>query len=441
MIAGGMNSPTGPLDMGTVTRAEAAVLGACEVASPLGREVPDRMILPGAGADEPYIDFERAGPRNRLYFDPARSRAGIVTCGGLCPGLNNVLRSLFFELHHRYGVPEILGFRYGYAGLDPSNGLAPVRMTPEVVHGIHNVGGTILGTSRGPVNAVVAIDYLMRLGVDMLFCVGGDGTLRGAHALHEEAVRRGYPLSVIGIPKTVDNDIEYVWRTFGYSTAVEEAAHIIDSAHVEATSHLNGIGLVKLMGREAGFLACGATLASQDVNFALIPEVPFELDGEQGLLRLLERRLRAKQHAVIVIAEGAAQDHVAGNGNGTDASGNVKLKDCGVWLKDRIEEYFKTRRVPISLKYFDPSYIVRSSRANKDDALLCDQFARYAAHAAMAGRTDIVVGLWYNVFVHVPIPMVMRRARRVGEHGEVWSAVLAATGQPAHIGTAAPVPA
>lgn len=416
------------------TTAAVRTLGPCQIASPLGREVPERITLPGPGASDGAIEFERAGPRHEIFFDPAKTRAAIVTCGGLCPGLNNVLRSVFLELHHRYGVPAVLGIRYGYAGLDPANRLDPITLTPELVHGIHNTGGTILGTSRGPVNPAAALDFLEQRRVNILFCVGGDGTQRGAHLLHEEALRRNYPLAVIGIPKTVDNDIEFVWRTFGYSSAVEEAAHIIDAAHVEAKSFLNGIGLVKLMGREAGFLACGATLASQEVNYTLIPEVPFELDGEGGLLPLLEKRLKASQHAVIAIAEGAAQHLIPGGGHGADASGNAKLKDSGVWLKGRIEAHFAERGIPINLKYFDPSYLVRSRPANKDDALLCDQFARYAVHAAMAGRTDVVVGLWYNVFIHVPIEMVISRQRRVVPTGEIWSAVLAATGQPAQIG-------
>jgi 6-phosphofructokinase 1 len=422
----------------TTTVAAVPNLGPCQVPSPIGREVPEHISLPGAAPEDGVIQFERAGPRHEIFFEPSKTRAAIVTCGGLSPGLNNVLRSMFYELHHRYGVSAVLGVRYGFAGLDPANRLDPVIMNSELVHGIHNQGGTILGTSRGPVNPAAALDFLEQRRVNILFCVGGDGTQRGAHILHEEAVRRGYPLAVVGIPKTVDNDIEFVWRTFGYATAVQEAAHIIDAAHVEAKSHRNGIGLVKLMGRDAGFLAAGATLASQEVNYTLIPEVPFELEGETGLLRHLEQRLARSQHAVIVIAEGAAQNLVPGGNGGTDASGNSKLKDSGVWLKEQIESYFAARRIPVSLKYFDPSYIVRSRPANKDDALLCDQFARYAVHAAMAGRTDVVVGTWYNVFVHVPIPMVISRHRRVVPSGELWSAVLAATGQPSEIGVCAP---
>jgi 6-phosphofructokinase 1 len=409
---------------------EVESLGERRFASPISREVADRIVLPGPVPDGPGIDFERAGPRRRIFFDPAHTRAAIATCGGLCPGLNNVLRSVFLELHHRYGVQDVLGIRYGYAGLDPANGFEPLRLTCEAVDDIHSQGGTVLGTSRGPVDPKVAVDFLQNAGVNVLFCVGGDGTQRGAHVLWQEARHRGYPLAVVGIPKTVDNDIEYVWRTFGFSTAVEEAAYVIDSAHAEAKSVLNGVGLVKLMGRDAGFIACGATLASQEVNFTLIPESPFDLEGERGFLNQLHNRLAERRHAVIAVAEGAGQNLVGGSELGRDASGNPRLKDVGLFLKDRIERYFAARAFPVIVKYFDPSYIVRSRPANKDDALLCDQFARNAVHAAMAGRTDVLIGLWYNVFVHVPIAMATASKRRVTPGGEVWSAVLAATGQP-----------
>lgn len=405
-------------------------LGECGFPSPLTRQVPERIVLPGPGQSEPGIDFERAGPRKRIFFDPARTRAAIATCGGLSPGLNGVLRSVFLELYHRYGVRDVIGIRYGYAGLNPANGHEPVPLTCDLVDRIHAQGGTVLGTSRGPVDPRAAVDFLQNTGVNVLFCVGGDGTQRGAHTLHEEASRRGYPLAVVGIPKTIDNDIDYVWRTFGFSTAIEEAADVIDSAHAEASSVLNGIGLVKLMGRDAGFIACGATLASQEVNFTLIPEVPFELEGERGLLNVLHKRLSERRHAVIVVAEGAGQDLIGGSGLGRDPSGNPRLKDIGIFLKDRIEQYFIRHGFPVIVKYFDPSYIVRSRPANKDDALLCDQFARHAAHAAMAGRTDVLIGLWHNVFVHVPIAMATASKRHVRPGGEAWSAVLAATGQP-----------
>lgn len=373
--------------------------------------------------------FEQAGPRAKLYFHPREVRAGIVTCGGLCPGLNNVIRSLYMELHHGYGVDEIYGFRWGYHGLDPRNGEEPVRLTQDLVDDIHTEGGTILGTSRGPVDLHVAVTYLAQLGTNVLFCVGGDGTQRGALALYREAERRGYQLAVVGIPKTIDNDIQYVDHTFGYLTAVEEARRVIESAHVEARSVRNGVSVVKLMGREAGFIACGATIASQDVNFCLIPEVAFTLEGDGGFLHALEERLARRRHAVIVVAEGAGQELMGGRSNEVDASGNRKLKDIGQFLCEQIRMYFAARGTPLMLRYFDPSYMIRSRPADSEDAQLCDRFARAAVHAAMAGKTAVVIGNIGGAFVHVPMELVVGAQKRVNPEGELWHAVLAATGQ------------
>jgi 6-phosphofructokinase 1 len=378
--------------------------------------------------------FERAGPREAIFFSPAATKAAIVTCGGVCPGLNNVIRTLYHQLHHGYGVRHVLGIPYGYHGLDPKNRYAPMELSTRLVSEIHRSGGTLLGTSRGPVEAGVMVDYLFSLGVNILFCIGGDGTQRGALTIHEEARRRGYPLAVVGVPKTIDNDIQFVWRTFGYLTAIEEAREVIDCAHNEARGVNNGVGLVKLMGRESGFIAAGATVASGEVNLTLVPEVPFALEGEHGVLEWLRRRLEQRRHAVIVVAEGAGQDLMPRRAVEYDASGNVKFADIGVFLKDRITEWFKERGIPVGVKYIDPSYAIRSRPANCDDALLCDQLARHAAHAAMAGKSGIVVGNWFNVFTHVPTPVAVREKKKIDPHSEIWTSVLAATGQPAWLG-------
>jgi len=378
----------------------------------------------------PELLFELAGPRAKLFFDPKQTRAGIVTCGGLCPGLNDVIRSLFLELHHAYGVKEVLGFRGGYQGLDPARSAEPIVLTPEFVNGIHQQGGTLLGTSRGPVDISFAVDNLIRRGVSILFTIGGDGTQRGGNALFQEAKQRGYALSVVGIPKTVDNDVAFVSRTFGYLTAVQEAAKVLDCAHTEARGVQNGISLIKLMGRHAGFLAAGATVASQDVNFTLVPEVPFKLDGPRGFLAALKERILERSHAVVVAAEGAGQDLTGTTEDQRDASGNVKLKDVALFLRERIEAYFKSENIPMVMRYFDPSYLVRSSPANSEDSILCDLFARHAAHAAMAGKTGLVIGYLHDRFIHVPIELLTSRKKRLDPDSFAWRAVLAATGQP-----------
>lgn len=385
---------------------------------------------PGEPTDEGFL-FELAGPREHLFFDPRTSRAGIVTCGGLCPGLNNVIRSLFRELHDGYGVPEILGFRMGYRGLDPARALEPFMLSHSMVDDIHKHGGTYLGTSRGPVDIDAAVTNLIARKINMLFCIGGDGTQRGASALYEACKARGHSLAVVGVPKTIDNDVRHVNRTFGYLTALEESRRVIDAAHTEARSVHNGIALVKLMGRHAGFIAAGATIASQDVNFTLVPEVPFALDGPDGFLAALKRRILNRGHAVIVVAEGAGQDLFPNEPRRTDASGNVKLYDIGDFLGAAIEGFFAAEQVPIRLRYFDPGYQIRSRPANCEDAVLCDQFARLAVHAAMAGKTGLVVGLLHGMFIHVPTELIVSKTKRLNPEGPLWQAVLATTRQPA----------
>ena len=387
-----------------------------------------RDLRAPAGAEEL---FELAGPRPKLFFDPAQTRAGIVTCGGLCPGLNNVIRSLFFELHHAYGVAEVLGFRGGYQGLDPSRGPEPVVLTPEFVDQIHHHGGTILGTSRGPVDMATAVENLIRRDVHILFTVGGDGTQRGAKELFEQARRRGHSLSVVGIPKTIDNDVAFVAITFGYLTAVEEAAKVLERAHTEARSVHNGLALVKLMGRHAGFIAAGATVANHDVNFTLIPEVPFKLEGKNGFLTALKDRIQKRRHAVVVVAEGAGQELFEESSMDRDASGNIKLKDVGLFLREQIESYFREANIPIAMRYFDPSYAIRSSPANAADSILCDLYARNAVHAAIAGKTGLVIGYLHDTFIHIPIEMLVGETKHIEPESILWSAVLAATGQSA----------
>jgi 6-phosphofructokinase 1 len=414
-------------------------LGPATHASPLPYAVPDDLLVPadlqwpGGSPPADLVLFEKAGPRRRLFFDPARTRAAIVTCGGLCPGLNNVIRSVTRELRRSYGVPSVLGIRGGYRGLDPARGRPPVELTESLVEDIHRDGGTLLGTSRGPVDIGTAVDFLVAQRIDILFTVGGDGTQRGGQALFDEARARGYALAVVGIPKTIDNDVRFVSRTFGFGTAVAEAVRVIASAHTEARCVHNGVAVVKLMGRHAGFIAAAATVASQDVNFCLVPEVPLVLDGEAGLLAALERRLRITDHAVIVAAEGAGQDLLGASGE-RDASGNPKLQDIGLYLKERLNAHFQARGIEMQLRYFDPSYQIRGCPADTEDALLCDRLARHAVHAAMAGKTGLVVSYLNGQFVHVPVEQITRGSKRLDLEGELWRAVLSSTGQPARWG-------
>ncbi|RMG42713.1 MAG: ATP-dependent 6-phosphofructokinase [Acidobacteria bacterium] len=429
-------------------------LGPAEVPSPMQAVAPPSAFVddaPGilldtdwekvrarieAGEEPPCL--EPAGPRRRLFFRPREVRAAIVTCGGLCPGINDVVRAVVLTLHWHYGVREIFGIRYGLRGFATGDA-PPLRLTPEVVRTIHHQGGSFLGSSRGTPPPERIAEVIERRSIDQLYMVGGDGTQRAALAISEAARRRGLNLAVIGIPKTIDNDIPLVDRTFGFTTAISVARHAVDAAHAEAEGAYNGVGVVRLMGREAGFIAAHAALASGEANFVLVPEVPFGLDGPDGFLAHLERRVAERRHAVVVVAEGAGQDLLAEERRrlGCDASGNPRLADIGGYLCRRIREHFRAAGLPLTLKYIDPGYTIRSAPAVAFDAIYAQQLGQNAVHAAMAGKTEMLVGRVHGRQVHVPIRLVTRLRKRIDPGGLLWRAVLQSTGQPARMGGAA----
>jgi len=384
--------------------------------------------------DQPAVTrdqvFEKAGPREHIYFSPQHVHAGIVTCGGLCPGLNDVIRAIVRSLSYRYGVHRISGIKYGYKGFLPEYGFDIKPLDMDVVDDIHKIGGTILGTARGGGKQVSEIvDAMERLNLNMLFTIGGDGTQRGSLDIANEITRRGLKIALVGIPKTVDNDFSFIDKSFGFDTAVTKAVEAVTAAHMEAHSQINGIGLVKLMGRESGFIAAHTALASHEVNFVLIPEVPFDLEGPKGLLAHLEKRLVKRHHAVIVVAEGAMQDVLAKDAK-TDASGNLKLVDVGTYLRDKIQAYFDAKKMEINLKYIDPSYTIRSSPAVPVDSIYCERLGNAAVNAAMAGKTKVLIGLVNNEFVHLPTQVAVSRRRHVDPEGSLWRDTLEATHQP-----------
>jgi len=379
--------------------------------------------------------FELAGPRKNIFFDPSHVKAAIVTCGGLCPGINNVIRTLVFEMYYRYGVRSIMGIRYGYRGFIPKYGYEPIPLRPDDVKDIHERGGSALSSSRGEQDEKEVVDFLQRKGISLLFTIGGDGTLRGALAIHREIQKRGLPIAVVGIPKTIDNDIAFVERTFGLETAFTMAAESIRTAHTEAIGAPNGVGIVKVMGRMSGYIAANAALAMNEVNFCLIPEVPFGLEGSFGLFALTEQRLRQRDHCVIIVAEGAGQEYVEDKSGKKDDSGNVVLGDIGVFLKDRIKKYFKEHTdLYVNIKYIDPSYMVRAVPANAHDAIYCIQLAQNAVHAGMAGKTGVIIGQWNGQFTHVPIALATSRRKVLSPEDPLWLSVLESTGQPVKIG-------
>ena len=373
--------------------------------------------------------LELAGPREKIYFAPAKTKAGIVTCGGLCPGLNDVIRAVVLTLWNNYGVRDIFGFQFGYKGLIEEYGIDPLKLNPNVVKDIHNQGGTMLGSSRGNGDRKAEmVDTIEKYGLNILFTLGGDGTQKGALDLSREVRKRGLDCVVVGIPKTIDNDLSYVERTFGFATAVSKACESVASAHTEACGAPGGIGLVKVMGRESGFIAAAAALAMNDVDFVLIPEVDFDLEGKNGLLAALKAKLAERGHALILVAEGAGQD--IATSVGTDASGNKLLGDIGVILKAKIKEYMKAEGIEHTVKYIDPSYIIRSTPAIPVDSIYCARLGANAVHAAMCGKTGMLVSMMQNRHVHVPIELCVQKRNVVDLDGPLWRDVVLATGQP-----------
>lgn len=421
---------------------EVKELGERTVPSPMGhfieraRQDPQviqnshRVMKSVYSEDAPVEEsFVKAGLRGNLFFDPKKTKAAVVTCGGLCPGLNDVIRGIVMTLWHWYGVKDIAGIRYGYSGFAKHPPAEPIQLQPEMVTDIHTKGGTILGSSRGGPSVVEIVDRLQEMDVNILFCIGGDGTLRGAHEIACEALERKVNLAVIGVPKTIDNDIVNVQKSFGFQTAVEQARDVLSCAHVEAKGAFNGVGLVKLMGRDAGFIAAEATRASGDVNFCLIPEIQFPLHGENGFLAKLKERLESRHHAVIAVAEGAGT-HLIGKSDAKDLSGNLLHKDVGMFLKNEISTAFKEWNVPVSMKYFDPSYIIRSVPADAEDSIFCYDFAVLAVTAAMEGRTDMMIGFVNGTFTCVPFETIHGTKQNVPSAGRLWMSVLSMTGQP-----------
>jgi 6-phosphofructokinase 1 len=416
-------------------------LGECRIPSPMSgvrfvqsddhvlyhSDMRDIQACLAQGKEPPRMEL--AGPRGKIYFDPAKLKCGIVTCGGLCPGLNDVIRAIVMSLFYHYGVKTVFGFPYGYEGLTYRYGHVPVEFTPAVVSRIHEIGGTVLGSSRGPQDVSEMVDTLERMNIGILFTIGGDGTLRGSRAISQEIKKRGLKIAAIGIPKTIDNDICFVQKSFGFETAVSEARRATYAAHSEAEGARNGIGLVKLMGRESGFIAAFAVLADTQVNFCLVPEVPFRLEA---FLQALKERLAKRGHAVIVVGEGTGQNLMEKVVD-RDASGNVKFNDIGMFLRDQINAYFGSYSIEISLKYIDPSYIIRSIPANPHDSAFCLRLGHNAVHAGMTGRTNMLVSFWNEKFTHVPIIQAVSQRKSIDPEGWLWSSVLASTGQPRNL--------
>ncbi|KAK2952091.1 pyrophosphate:fructose 6-phosphate phosphotransferase [Blattamonas nauphoetae] len=371
----------------------------------------------------PSLAFEVAGLRDHMFFDPHDINVGIVTCGGLCPGLNDVIRAITYS-SLGYGVKKVYGFKFGYRGLS-RQGRSYILLDTKNVNTIHYIGGSFLGSSRGPVPPEEMIETLKLLKISVLFTIGGDGTQRGAKFLQDKITEMGEKISVIGIPKTIDNDILYVDKTFGFDTAVEKAREAIICAHVEAKSAPHGLSIVKLMGRDSGFISAKATLASGDVNICLIPEEPFTLEA---LFKAVESRLLRQNHCVIVVAEGAGAELMAKiQPPVKDASGNLKGGDIGVFLKEQIQAHFKKLDMECTTRYIDPSYTIRACQPNASDAAFCEELGNKAVNSALSGKTGCIVGFWNQQFTLVPFSLITRGRKMVQLDEHMWCTVKAMT--------------
>ncbi|KAL4313604.1 hypothetical protein AHAS_Ahas15G0001700 [Arachis hypogaea] len=372
-------------------------------------------IDPGCSWVEQWV--HRAGPREKIYFKPEEVKAAIVTCGGLCPGLNDVIRQLVITLE-AYGVKKIVGIPFGYRGFSDKE-FSEVPLSRNVVQNIHLSGGSLLGVSRGGPAVNEIVDSLQERGINMLFVLGGNGTHAGANAIHDECRKRRYMVSVIGVPKTIDNDILLLDKTFGFDTAVEEAQRAINSAYIEAHSAYHGIGIVKLMGRSSGFIAMHASLASGQIDICLIPEVPFKLHGQNGVLSHMKHLIETKGSAVICVAEGAGQGLLQKT-NATDASGNAVLGDIGGYIQQETKKYFKEIGIHADIKYIDPTYMIRACRANASDGILCAVLGQNAVHGAFAGYSGITVGTCNTHYAYFPITEAISHPRLVDPNSRMW---------------------
>ena len=372
--------------------------------------------------------FIKAGPREKIFHDPKWTKAAILTAGGLCPGLNDVIKGLTITLKVDYKVPVVYGIRYGYQGLNPEFGHEPIILDEAFVDDIHESGGTVLGSSRGRQPEEVMVETLKRMNINVLFCIGGDGTLRCAHDTYKVIKEQNLNISVVGIPKTIDNDISFIDRTFGFETAVYATNSVITAAHNEAKGAYNGVGLIHVMGRDSGFIAAYAALANTHVNYCLVPEEEFYLyDGDNPLLPCLRERLKKRKHAVIIVAEGAGQHLFDEKDVKLDKSGNKLHQNIGVFLRDEIKKWAAKENMEISIKYFDPTYNIRSVPAHGTDAVFCQMLAQNAVHAAMTGYTDAVIGHWNDEFTIVPIPMATSKRKKIDVNGPLWNSIKAVT--------------
>mmetsp|Transcript_20291 Transcript_20291/g.48093 ORF Transcript_20291/g.48093 Transcript_20291/m.48093 type:complete len:415 (+) Transcript_20291:167-1411(+) len=366
----------------------------------------------------------RANAARQLFWEPNKVKAAVVTCGGLCPGLNSIIRGVTKCLWNEYGVREILGITAGYNGLSDPETHPPVKLTEEMVRDIHMKGGSIIKAARGGFDAEKICDNLQRLGITVLFLVGGDGTQFAGHLLYEAARKRRLAVSIVGIPKSIDNDVVLFDRTFGFDTAVAKASEVIRNALVEASSCDRGVGIVKLMGRDSGFVAMHAATAADVVDLCMIPEVKVDM---KDVIEHVDATLAKKKYMVIAVAEGAGQELVSTGKQ--DDTGHTVYGDIGVFLKDTLNKHLKASGGRTF--YIDPSYIIRSVPITPNDHIYCVRLANDAVHTAMRGYTGVCVGAMHNVVCMLPSRLIASGKKKVRPHSSSWQGCVQTCNMPA----------
>jgi len=365
----------------------------------------------------------RGNACKHIWWEPKKVKAALITAGGLCPGLNSIIQGVTNCLWRDYGVRQIVGITAGYNGLSDPAKHPSMLLTPELVEDIHMRGGSILKAGRGGFNAAKICETLRAGGYTHLFVIGGDGTQYAGHLLYVEARKQKLPISVVGVPKSIDNDVLFVDRTFGFDSAVEAAAGVIRNGWVEATSCPNAVGIVKLMGRDAGFVAAHAALASNLVDLVLVPEVEVEMED---VLQFVDATLAHKGHMVVVVAEGAGQAHVATGQK--DASGHTVYGDVGVYLRDTLNKHLKPKGGRTF--YIDPSYIIRSVPPTPNDHIYCARLANNAVHTAMRGYTGVCVGAIHNIIVILKSKLIASGKKQLKIKSSTWQSCVQVCSMP-----------
>ncbi len=333
-------------------------------------------------------------------------RVGVLTGGGDCPGLNAVIRAIVRTGSYDHNC-EFVGFRDGWRGpLEPDT----QRLDVAAVRGILPRGGTILGSSRtNPLSEAATVDgksglerikeNLANLGVDALIAIGGEDTLGVAGKLCENGVK------VVGVPKTIDNDLSATDYTFGFDTAVNIAMEAIDRLHTTAESHHRAL-IVEVMGRNAGWIALHAGVAG-GANVILIPEQPFDI---KDVCNYVEKRFETKYAPIVVVAEGAHPKAIGTSviDDERDAFGHTRYGGVGQLLAEEIE-----RRTGKEARAAVLGHIQRGGTPTAFDRVLATRFGVHAIRAVADGAFGQMVALRGTDIVRVPIAEAIRELKLV----------------------------